>query len=160
VSCYGDYDCNPGSGKVYRSSRVYQATMTINNLHESKLSKEQRIFRNREIATLDQSSPTCMSIAHLEAVYWDMHRQVYEEVNREVYQQLTEMLLKQLMGSTPMKSTRWSPLRMVKDDFLVKQHLHVNAEYRWLTATRYTPQSIWKHCTELRQCYNTWNWLV
>ena len=47
---------------------------------------EQQIFKRRELAVSDQSSPTDKSKAHQQAVYRDTHREVYREVDRQVYQ--------------------------------------------------------------------------
>jgi len=51
-----------------------------------KSSTVQQIFKKREIAVSDQSSPTNKSKAHQQAVYWDTHREVYREVHWQVYQ--------------------------------------------------------------------------
>jgi len=47
-----------------------------------KSSREQRIFKKREIVVSEQSSPTNKSKAYLEAVYCDTHW----EVDQDVYQ--------------------------------------------------------------------------
>jgi len=86
--------------------------------------------------------------AHWDEIYRDTHR----EVDRQVYQvdqdsteaayrkrnqkstvkstKSIKIQLKPPFESTTMKSTGWSPKRTSKDDYLVNQHLEVNATYR------------------------------
>ena len=61
----------------------------------------------KEIAVSTWSSPTDKLIAHLEAVY--------QEVDREVYWESTKILLKPPIESAMTKSTGWSPKRTSKD---------------------------------------------
>jgi len=61
----------------------------------------------------------------------------------------TKILLKPTCQERNLEVDRESPKR-TSNDYRIKMNLQVNAKYRWL-ATRYTLQSMRKHCTELRQ---------
>ena len=105
--------------------------------------------------------------------YWSRLTKAQPEVDRKVYQidqdsteaayrkrnqkstvkstKSIKILLKPPFESTTMKSTGWSPKRTSKDDYLVNQHLEVNATYRWLPLERYST----KHCTKAQESAGT-----
>ena len=60
----------------------------------------------------------------------------------------TKILLKPPIESATMKSTGWTPKRTSKDDYLVKQHLRVNATPG---CERYST----KHCTKAQESAGT-----
>jgi len=46
------------------------------------------------------------------------------------YTKSTKILLKPPMEGATMKSTGWSPMRTLKDDYRIKMNLQLNAEYQ------------------------------
>jgi len=137
-----------------RSPKVYRTTTAINNRFESKSSTEQRTSKGG--MTVSKMRPTDKPKAHREAVYRDTLRSRPRSLPRsrpvKSYRQAksppgcnllsrprsrpakstksTKILLKPPFESATMKSTGWSPKRTSKDDYLVNQHLEVNATYR------------------------------
>jgi hypothetical protein len=57
------------------------------------------------------------------------------------------ILLTPHFESATMKLSEWSPMPTSRDDYLIKQHLEVNATYRLLPAARVILPSTWKNFT-------------
>ena len=116
------YNYNPESA-MNRNSEIQVTLLPSHNGNRQSISGRSRRRSNelskRAIALSVQSCPTDKSIAHLEAVYRDTHRQVYQEVHREVYCESTKILLKSPIETATMKSTGGLPKRTSNDDYQV-----------------------------------------
>jgi hypothetical protein len=108
--------------------------------------------------TVSKMCPTDKAKARQEAVNRDTLRsrlRVYCEVNQSSYTNKPKATGDGFYWSClwrgTMKLTRWLLKRTSKLDYLVTQHLEVNATYRWLPHERY----VTKHCRKAQKSAGT-----
>jgi len=142
-----DASLNKDHPKSTGSSEVYRNTTAINNRIQSKSSTEQRTSKGG-MTVSKCVLPTSQKPTGMQST--ETHQKSTVKSTKSIM-----ILLKRPLESATMKSTRWSPKRTSKDDYLVKQHLEVNATYRWIPAARDILQSTRKHCMNAQDSAGT-----
>jgi len=102
--------------------------MAIDNGYDGKVNDGATNFQKREIAVLNQASPTDnppSSPTDKPKAHW---RQSTETRTDKPTQRLIRMLLKPAIESATMKSTGWSPKRSSNDYYRTKMCLRVKAD--------------------------------